>query len=67
MLFENKRLHNTELNDLYGKPDIIRTIKSHRHQGICTKWNNINDWKTLAQDRDVWRAYVRTAMNLRVR
>ena len=43
------------------------------------KWeNNINhdlrevdytgdDWKTLAQDRDVWRAYVRTAMNLRVR
>ncbi|PSN49698.1 hypothetical protein C0J52_05338 [Blattella germanica] len=43
------------------------------------KWeNNINHdqreadytgnyWKTLAQDRDVWRAYVRTAMNLRVR
>ncbi|PSN33074.1 hypothetical protein C0J52_14146 [Blattella germanica] len=41
------------------------------------KWeNNINqdlrevdytgdDWKTLAQVRDVWRAYVRTAMNLR--
>ncbi|PSN32719.1 hypothetical protein C0J52_27616 [Blattella germanica] len=43
------------------------------------KWeNNINrvhrevdytgdDWKTLAQVRDVWGAYVRTAMNLRVR
>ena len=41
------------------------------------KWeNNINhdlrevdytgdDWKTLAQDSDDWRAYVRTAMNLR--
>ncbi|PSN38267.1 hypothetical protein C0J52_16903 [Blattella germanica] len=26
-----------------------------------------DDWKTLAQDKDVWRAYVRTAMNLRVR
>ncbi|PSN31563.1 hypothetical protein C0J52_15946 [Blattella germanica] len=23
-----------------------------------------DDWKTLAQDRDVWRAYVRMAMNL---
>ncbi|PSN29247.1 hypothetical protein C0J52_28358 [Blattella germanica] len=26
-----------------------------------------DDWKTLTQDRDVWRAYVRTAMNLRFR
>ncbi|PSN29133.1 hypothetical protein C0J52_27959 [Blattella germanica] len=25
---EWRRLHNTELKDLYGKPDIIRTIKS---------------------------------------
>ncbi|PSN50330.1 hypothetical protein C0J52_10122 [Blattella germanica] len=25
------------------------------------------DWKTLAQNRDVWRAYVLTAMNLRAR
>ncbi|PSN48291.1 hypothetical protein C0J52_19248 [Blattella germanica] len=42
------------------------------------KWeNNINndlrevdytedDWITLAPDRDVWRAYVRSAMNLRL-
>ena len=105
---EWRRLHNTELKDLYGKPDIIRTIKSRRlrwaghvarmgdERGVRKilegkpegkrpvgrprmKWeNNINhdlrevdytgdDWKTLAQDRDVWRAYVRTAMNLRVR
>ncbi|PSN35706.1 hypothetical protein C0J52_10179 [Blattella germanica] len=105
---EWRRLHNTELKDVYGKPDIIRIIKSRRlrwaghvarmgdERGVRKilegkpegkrpvgrprmKWeNNINhdlrevdytedDWKTLAQDRDVWRAYVRTAMNLRVR
>ncbi|PSN45000.1 hypothetical protein C0J52_11632 [Blattella germanica] len=27
---EWRMLLNTELNDLYGKPDIIRQIKSHR-------------------------------------
>ena len=26
-----------------------------------------DDWKTLAEDREVWRAYVHAAMNLRVR
>ena len=25
------------------------------------------DWKSLAEDREVWRAYVHAAMNLRVR
>ncbi|PSN38822.1 hypothetical protein C0J52_23508 [Blattella germanica] len=104
---EWRRLHNTGLNDFYGKPDIIRIIKSYRlrwaghvtHMGNergvrrifegkpegkrtvgrpRMKWeNNINhdlrvvdytgdDWKTLPQDRDVRRTYVRTAMNLRV-
>ncbi|PSN57755.1 hypothetical protein C0J52_00279 [Blattella germanica] len=59
---------------LEGKPEGKRPIGRPR-----MKWeNNINhdlrevdytgdDWKTLAQDRDVWRAYVRTAMNMRVR
>ena len=26
-----------------------------------------DDWKTLAEDREVWRAYVHVVMNLRVR
>ena len=26
-----------------------------------------DDWKSLAEDREVWRAYVHAAMNLRVR
>ena len=26
-----------------------------------------DDWKTLAEDREVWRAYAHAAMNLRVR
>ena len=27
---EWRRLHNGELHDLYGKPDIVRIVKSHR-------------------------------------
>ncbi|PSN49677.1 hypothetical protein C0J52_22830 [Blattella germanica] len=89
---EWRRLHSNELNDLYGKPDIIIKMKFHRLRWAGhvargkrlvgrprMKWeNNINhdlrevdytgdDWKTLAQDMDVWRAYVRTPMNLWVR
>ena len=26
-----------------------------------------DDWKTLAEDREVWRAYAHAALNLRVR
>ncbi|PSN45057.1 hypothetical protein C0J52_03999 [Blattella germanica] len=48
---------------LEGKPEGKRLVGRPR-----MKWeNNINlglREKTLAQDRDVWRAYVRTAMNL---
>ncbi|PSN56335.1 hypothetical protein C0J52_03727 [Blattella germanica] len=60
---------------LEGKPEGKRPAGRPR-----MKWENKNinhdlrevdytgdDWKTLAQVRDVWRAYVRTAMNLQVR
>ena len=59
---------------LKGKPEGKHPVGRPR----MTWENNINrdlrevdytgdDWKTLAQDRVVWRTYVRTAMNLRVR
>ncbi|KAJ9588730.1 hypothetical protein L9F63_017965, partial [Diploptera punctata] len=59
---------------LVGKPEGKRPLDRPR-----MRWeNNINydlrevdytgnDWKALAHDRDVWRTYVRAAMNLRVR
>ena len=36
------RLHNGELHDLYGKPDIIRTVKSRRLRwaGHVTRMGN---------------------------
>ncbi|PSN50311.1 hypothetical protein C0J52_10133 [Blattella germanica] len=58
---EWRKLHNTELNDLsrmgdeMGKPEGKHPVVDYTG----------DDWKTLAQDRDVWGAYVRTAMNLR--
>ena len=55
-----------------GKPEGKRTVCRPR-----MRWeNNINhdlreidwdDWKSLAEDREVWRTYVHAAMNLRVR
>ncbi|PSN52420.1 hypothetical protein C0J52_16251 [Blattella germanica] len=71
-----KTLQNTELNDIYGKPDIIRKIKSHRLRWKpdgkrpvgrpIMKWENDINYD-LREDKDVWRAYVRMAMDLRVR
>ncbi|PSN55754.1 hypothetical protein C0J52_04819, partial [Blattella germanica] len=73
---EERRLHNSEINDLYGKTDIIKTIKSHRlrwtghvarmgdERGVRRILEGKPEGKRPTQDRDVWRAYVRTAMNL---
>ena len=36
---EWRRLHNTELKDLYGKKDITRKIKSHTVRGGSLKGN----------------------------
>ena len=53
---------------LVGKPEGKRPVGRPR-----MRWeNNINhglrdDWKTLAEDREVWRAYIHAVMNLRVR
>ena len=59
---------------LVGKPEGMRPVGRPR-----MRWeNDINhdlrevdntghDWKTLTKDREVWRAYVHAAMNLRVR
>ncbi|PSN46308.1 hypothetical protein C0J52_18606 [Blattella germanica] len=79
---EWRRLHNTELKDLYGKPDIIRKNKSHRLRwvGHVARMGDGRGVRRILEGKpegkrpvgrprmkDVWRAYVRTAMNLRVR
>ena len=59
---------------LVGKPEGKRPVGRPRMR----LENNINydlrevdytgdDWKTLAEDREVWRTYVHAVMNLRVR
>ena len=47
---EWRRLHNSELHDLYGKPDIIRIVKSRRLRwtGHVTRMGNERGaWKLL--------------------
>ena len=47
---EWRRLHNGELHDLYGKPDIIRIVKSRRLRwaGHVTQMGNERGaWKLL--------------------
>ncbi|PSN47102.1 hypothetical protein C0J52_16011 [Blattella germanica] len=51
---------------LEGKPEGKRPENNINHDLREVDYTG-DDWKTLAEDRDVWRAYVRTAMNLRVR
>ncbi|PSN35029.1 hypothetical protein C0J52_28107 [Blattella germanica] len=52
---------------LEGKPEGKRPWENNISRDLREVDYTGDDWKTLAQDRDVWRAYVRTAMNLRVR
>ena len=33
---------------------------------IVKKWDGSNDWIDLVHDKDMWRAFVVAAMNLRV-
>ncbi|PSN30341.1 hypothetical protein C0J52_25540 [Blattella germanica] len=59
-VFENKQ------NDLYGKSDIrVRRILEGKLEEKRPWKNNIN--QNLREDRDVCRAYARTAINVRVR
>jgi hypothetical protein len=58
---------------LVGKPERKRPLSRPRHRWveniiICLReigWDG-SDWMDLAQDRDRWRAFMSTVMNLRV-
>jgi hypothetical protein len=58
---------------LVGKPEGKRPLGRRRHRWVDNikidhreiGWDGV-DWTDLAQDRDQWRALVKTVMNLRV-
>jgi hypothetical protein len=51
---------------LVGKPEGKRALGRPRRRSVKNIKINGMDWIDLAQDRDQWRALVKTAMNLRV-
>ena len=73
------RRANCEMTDWKGRAVHGIIIISFHDRGYNRlQSNNINhdlreidytgdDWKTLAEDKEVWRAYVHAVMNLRVR
>jgi hypothetical protein len=63
MLGSLRDLHNEELHNLYYLSDITTIIKPRKKRGI--EWSGV-DWINLAQDRDQWKALLKTVMNLRV-
>jgi len=54
---------NLRERDHWGDPDADGRIIL---RWIFRKWEGVEDWMELAQDRDRWRALVSTVMNLRV-
>ncbi|PSN36631.1 hypothetical protein C0J52_24974 [Blattella germanica] len=66
---EWRKLHNTEgvRRILEGKPEGKRPLENNINHDLREVDYTGDDWKTLAQDRDDWRAYVHTTMKLRVR
>ena len=55
---------NLRGRDHWGDPDVDGRIIL---RWIFRKWEGVSgDWMELAQDRDKWRAFVSTVMNLRV-
>ena len=54
-----RKLHNAELYALYSSPN---NIKMDLREVGC----DAGDWIALVEDRNQWRPYVRTVMNLRV-
>jgi hypothetical protein len=49
-----------------GKPEGKRPLGRPRRRWVNNIKMDLRDWIDLAQDRDQWRALVKTVMNLRV-
>jgi hypothetical protein len=67
-----RKLHSEELHDL-GKPERKRPLGRPRRRwvdyiilGLREIGRHGVDWMDMAQDRDQWRALVKTVLNLRV-
>ena len=57
LLGKPEGMHPRDRPEFRWEDNIIRDLKEVDYEG---------DWKTLTQDRVIWRAYVLAAMNLQV-